>query len=350
MKKLLVLAALTVAATPALASKARVNALANSRQIVDVQTTFDKPHQLVGFGDLVTMEWGAGGETIAAAPHAEGGFFKKAGDYTYGAYLGRRSSEFALALVDAGVPTLLAEQNPINLYYATKTGEWTWGVDVKLSSGKKDSADAKSSSSGLALSAAFDVWELQLVQGLTGKSENATDTVESKGMTKVGVDYHIDDAMQAYFTYGMVKAEHTVGAATTTTTDLTAMELGFVNTVVKNDDANFFYGIAYNNTKKADVSDAMTLPVWMGIEANATSWMVMRASVKQSVLINETKDVTGGAGDGDKTDVDSIAFNAGAGLKLGKGMLDVSFGTANTGNFDYAAAGFLTSAAYTYNF
>lgn len=47
--------------------------------------------------------------------------------------------------------------------------------------------------------------------------------------------------------------------------------------------------------------------------------------------------------------------NAGAGLKLGKGMLDANFGTANKGQLNFgngSAAGqeFLTNVAYTYMF
>nr|CAE47738.1 major outer membrane protein [Bdellovibrio bacteriovorus] len=374
MKKLLVVAALTMAAAPAaMASKARVSALAGSRQVLDFQTAFDRPYQFMALGSQATIEWGAadtktaptgpGTGTFAAAnPHAEGGFLMKSDDMAYGAYLGRRSTAFndaVAAAVDSGITNLMTEQNPINLYYASKMGEWTWGVTVKYSNGKDEVADisgtglveAKASSMGLAVGASNGTFDVELVQGLTGKTERGDASVESKGMTQIGFGYHINENMEAYAQYGMVKADITDGnAANDFTYDRTGYAVGFVNTVSKTEDANFFYGIAYESGKIKDVAEQSMLPVWMGIEANATSWMVLRASVKQNILINETK--VSAANDA-KVDVDSIAFNAGLGFKLGKGMLDASFGTANQGHLSFSdgtADKFLSNVAYTYNF
>lgn len=372
MKKLLVVAALTMAAPAAMASKARVEALANSRNLVDFQTAFDRPYQFMALGSQATIEWGAAdtktaptgpstGAFAAADPHAEGGFLMKHDDYAYGVYLGRRSTAFNDALEFAGIANLMPEQNPINVFYASKMGEWTWGATVKYSNGKDEVAaldgvgtpiEAKSSSLGFAVGASNGTFDVELVQGLTGKSELGNDVVESKGMTQVGFGYHINENMEAYAQYGMVKADITDGG-TDSTYEKTGYSVGFVNTVSKTEDANFFYGIAYEAGKIEDTAEQSMLPVWMGIEANATSWMTLRASVKQNILINETK--VSAANDA-KVDVDSIAFNAGVGFKLGKGMLDASFATANQGHLSFgdnnATGGekFLSNVAYTYNF
>lgn len=346
MNKLIVIAALALAGSPALASKARVGALNNSRQLVDVQYTFERPYLLNNVGELATIEWGAKGD--AAAPHAEGGFLKKSDEAVYGLYFGRKSADFD-ALVGAGAAGLQEEQNPINLMYGTKMGDLSWGATLKYSNGKSDTNEAKVSTMGLAAGVTNGTWEAELVLGLTGKSEITGNSVESKGNTKIGFGYNISDMMHAYADYKMAKGDITT-AGTTTSLESTTMNVGFINTLVKNDDANFFYGVAYSSSTVKDVSEASSLPVWMGIEANATSWMVMRASVQQNVLINETtnKTVTPNV----KTDADSIVFNAGAGIKLGKGMLDVSFAQVDrdAGQFNYAKDGFLSTAAYTYNF
>lgn len=347
MNKLIVIAALALAGSPALASKARVSALNNSRQLVDVQYTFERPYLLTSVGELATIEWGATGD--AAARHAEGGFIKKSGDSVYGLYFGRKSAEFsgAVTAFNAVAPNdVLAEQNPISLLYASKMGDLTWGATLKYSNGSNEAAnDQKSSSAGISAGVTNGTWEAELVLGLVGKSEATNSTLESKGNTKIGFGYNLSDMMHVYADYRMVKFDATVGA-TSDTTEVTTMNVGFINTLVKNDDANFFYGVAYSSNSIKDDEEKSTLPVWMGIEANATSWMVMRASLQQSVLINTTNDKT--ASPNAKSNLDSIAFNAGAGLKLGKGMLDVNI--ASAGNFDYAAAGFLTNASYTYNF
>ncbi|MEN0057220.1 MAG: hypothetical protein AAGB31_00165 [Bdellovibrio sp.] len=366
MKKLLVVAALMAATPAAMASKARVAALADSRQIVDIQTAFDRPYQFMALGSLATIEWGdnyaawgAANATAQTLPaHAEGGFLMKHDDMAYGAYLGRRSGAFnnaVLAGISAGLNAdALLEQNPINVFYASKMGEWTWGVNVKYSNGKNDTVDAKSNSAGLSLGAAYGDWEFEIVQGLTAKSEYGANSVESKGMTEVGVGYKINENMEAYAQYGMVKADADIGGTSSTVLDATAYEVGFVNTFIKNDEANFFYGIAYNSNKIEDSSETTTLPVWMGVEANATSWMVFRASIKQSILLNSEKDISGGANDGDVEDVDSTTFAGGVGIKLGKGMLDATFGTGTAGHLSFSdgTAGnqFLSTVAYTYNF
>ncbi len=360
MKKLLVLAALTMAAAPAaMASKARVTALANSRQIVDIQTAFDRPYQFVALGDLATMEWGeTNGVTGTTTPHAEGGFLRKSGEYSYGMYLGRRADAFNQgvgAAVQAGRINAAAmrEQNPLNLFVASKSGDWTWGTTLKYSNGKDDANTAKSTSAGIALGAAMGAWEFDLAQGLVGKSEYGTQSVESKGSTSIGVDYKFDEAMLAYFKYGMTKADSNNGTNTVSALDAVSMEAGFVNTVAKTEESNFFYGVALNTTKIDKVSDTMTLPVWMGIETNAASWMVLRASVKQNVLINEEKDITGTATDGNKKDVDSVVVNAGLGLVFGKNLIDATFGTANKGHLSFSDGStdkFMANVAYTYNF
>lgn len=356
MKKLLVVAALTMAAAPAaMASKARVEALGNSRQIVDFQTAFDRPYEFLQVGELATIEWGTDGQG-AGDRHAEGGFLKKAGDSAYGLYFGRRSDEFGLAVRESATPAnYLLEQNALNLIYATKMGEMTIGGTLKYSAGKDETAaggtadDQKASSTGLALGVEFGAWEVELTQGLAAKTEKGDDKIESKSMTKLGVAYDLDETMKVYANYGMVKADETVAGTSSTIVDITRYSVGFVNTVVKNDDVNFFYGVALASETQKDVSETTALPVWMGIEANATSWMVFRASVAQNVVLNETKDKS--AANVGKSDLDSIDFAAGAGIKLGKGMLDVTFGTGvDKGQVDYATAGFLANAAYTYNF
>lgn len=377
MKKLVILVALTMAAPAAMASKARVEALNKSRQIVDIQNAFDRPYQFMQLGSQATFEWGGAGD--AAAIHAEGGFLNKSDDRAYGVYFGRRSDDFS-KVVDtvrtvggALAPTLadfMFEQNGLNVFYAANTGDWTWGVTAKYSNGKKEGADEyKSNSAGLALGATNGTWEVELVQGITGKSEMTATTVagtyevESKGLTKVGVGYNVNEAMQVYANYAMTKLEGSgtgAYAAGGPADDLNATvennrySVGLINTVVKDENINFFYGVAYQNEEQKGIDDnkKSMLPVWLGVEANATSWMVFRGSIQQNILINETEDTA--ATPKTKSDLDSIAFNAGVGIKLGNGMLDANFATAANGSLNFGRGGandkFLSNVAYTYNF
>lgn len=322
MKKLLVVAAAVMAAAPAaMASKARVQALNGSRQIVDIQNAFERPYQFMQLDSMATIEWGG---DATAANRAEGGFLMRSEEQAYGIYLGHRQAEMNTVLTSG---THLGEQNPISLFYATKMGEWTFGGSLNYSTGKDDAANQKVSAMSVSLGAAMGAWEMELTQGISGKSEDGATDRESKGLTKVGVTYKLNETMQVYGKYMMNKFD--VGAATTETTD---MSVGFVNTVAATEDANIFYGVAYNNTETKNATKGSYLPVWIGLEANANSWLVVRGSVQQNVLLNETTDVA--AGD-NKSDLESIVFNAGLGAKLGKGILDATVSTANQGNLGF---------------
>ncbi|WP_415062357.1 hypothetical protein [Bdellovibrio sp.] len=346
-----------MAAAPAMASKARVSALANSRQLVDVQYTFERPYLLHSVGELVTVEWGQSGDGAAKEPHAEGGLIKKHGESVYGIYFGRKSADFNTAVRTAsGAPlnfTVLEEQNPMNLFYGMKSGDLSWGATLKYSNGKDDSKKQKATSMGIAAGVTNGTWEAELVLGLAGKTEEeiagVTHTVESKGNTKLGFGYNLSDSMHAYADYKMSKIEGDTSAVAgvEATVEKTNLNVGFINTVAKNDDANVFYGVAYSMETIKDDSETTALPVWVGIEANATSWMVMRGSIKQNVLLNTTKDKTPG-GAGDATDLDSVVAAAGVGIKLNKGMLDATFTQAGAGTIN--SDQLLSNVSYTYNF
>lgn len=345
MNKLIVIAALALAGSPAFASKARVNALGNSRQLVDVQYTFERPYLLSSVGEMVTIEWGDKG---AANPHAEGGFIKKHGDSVYGLYLGKKG-----LLSGKTTANYLPEQNPINLMYGSKFNDLTWGVNLNYSNGKDEgvASSPKTSTTGLTAGVTNGTWEVELGTSLTGKAEDnttgANKTIEVKNAMNVGFGYNINEAMHAYATYATSKVETTGVAAAD---ENTKMQVGFINTVSKTEDANFFYGVAYSSDVTKDTTETTALPVWMGIESMATSWMTLRASVQQNILLNETTDKT--VTPNKKSDLDSIAFNAGAGFKLGKGMLDASFGTAKAGHLSFSdgTSQFLSQVSYSYMF
>ncbi|MFV8256556.1 hypothetical protein ACNQKP_02050 [Bdellovibrio bacteriovorus] len=345
MKKILVAAALTMAAAPAaMASKARVEALANSRHVLDFQTAFDRPYQFMALSEQATIEWGDKGE---GTPHAEGGFVKRHGDDSaFGAYFGRRSADFSEAITTAntlGAGTFLKEQNGLNVFYASKMGDWTWGATLKYSNGKDDANDQKVSSMGAAVAASNGTWDFELVQGFSGKSENANAEVESKGLTNLTVGYHMSPEMEVYANAKMSKVEGG-GALAAVEVETTSYKVGMVNTLVKSEEGNFFYGVELANTKVKDGDETMALPVYMGVEHNAASWLVLRTSVAQNVILNETK-----ADNGDKTDLDSTTVAAGAGLKFGKSMLDVTFKGVAGGAFD-TNNNMFSQVAYTYTF
>ena len=127
----------------------------------------------------------------------------------------------------------------------------------------------------------------------------------------------------------------------------------------KTDAADFFYGVNFDMTtlKNKNVAtgtaktEITSLPVFAGIEAEATSWMVLRASVTQNFILGTKKDEIGSTGDSDTISNNTVVA-AGAGLKFNKllvdGTLAKASGASATGALN--SNDLLANAAVTYTF
>ena len=103
---------------------------------------------------------------------------------------------------------------------------------------------------------------------------------------------------------------------------------------------------------------SVVLPVWFGIESQALPWMVLRGSIRQTVLFNQSKDDVGYAaglfqnGTGAPSDYvegpDSVHLAMGMGLQFGKVTIDGTLQTATTTFFDLS--NFLSQASLKYQF
>ena len=136
MKKLMLIAVVTIASVSAHASKARLAALQNAAHLSDIQDTVQaKPDQAVNY-EAATVEFGG----AAAGQEAEGGFIRKMGDAAFGLYLGRSSTTYLAATSavasaaganadeTAVYNSLFAQDNTLQLTYATKMGSMTDGA------------------------------------------------------------------------------------------------------------------------------------------------------------------------------------------------------------------------------
>ena len=120
-KALYIIAAISLAATSAMASKARQAALSNTTAITDIQSIFLNPADMHYVGDFATFEMGD--STIGGAPDAEGGFLHTMGDAKLGFYLGKTSTNVtglrSLANTDTGV-TYLSHENPFEVFFSER--------------------------------------------------------------------------------------------------------------------------------------------------------------------------------------------------------------------------------------
>lgn len=342
MKQLLVIA-VALASVNAFATRARVNALGNSPHLIDTQTVYGNPADMffVG-GDYVTIETG---KTAATGLNdgAEGMVVRSMGDAKMGLSLGHDSDVAVLqrSSVAALFPSKVnyLQQNPIELTYGMKTGDMAWaGTFVYSNYKSKVAPNEKEDSMGLRAGLRMGALDAKLGLGLANNYQNDTDG-KFKGTlsASVGVGYAMDNLyFHGFFRQAGWKVEAgsaAVGGAPEGS-EMAKVDYNKIEATVtsshKKDGSEFFYGAGLaNETTKNSVGDrkatALQLPVWMGLEVDAASWAVLRGSITQTVLINDSKTEAGGT---TATEFSPGANNTtvavGAGLKFNKITVDGS--------------------------
>lgn len=370
MKKVLLVAALTMMSAGAYASKARdaalgaaaaLPAVTGTQNAVDynmggvtlpdsVQRVFTNPAKMHNVGDLLTIEY-------ANATGTEGGIFRSDGDSKWGVYFGHKSA--VLAALQASLANSLTEQNPFEVFYGQKGDGMNWGASFLYSAAENKNAGTgavgnKVSSMGLRVGATTDMWEAYVQAGISGSTELGNGDKATADMAlRVGGQYNMDD-MTVFADVQTGGGKVTVANNDTKVTNQ-LMSVG-VESKVKGEGSHFFYGVKYVNFT-AKVGDngqatASRLPIYAGVEAEVASWLVARASISQSLLLNSTKmtDTTNTV----QTDVTGMNDNTvglGMGLKLGKAMVDGTLAAAgNGGTLSLGDANFMGMASLTYNF
>jgi hypothetical protein len=400
MKKLVLIAAVTIASASAFASKARVDALQNAAHMADTTDVLTKPDQAAVLPEFALVNFGATNAAGTAA-NAEGGFIRKMDGAAWGMYLGNRPGTnyrglFNTANKIQAATTLrfLQMENGLNVLYAGDAGDMKWGAGLYYSSSSKKGADTvnvlkdfKQEAASLYLSASSTAgWDAQLAVGLMGKATYSTlaasaNDFELKNNSTASLSGgYMMDTMYFYGSYGMsgAKVSQSVGAVK----DLadrkdSLLKVGVVNSH-KKDGTDFFYGVALQMETQKDetenakntlssigttASDRITkreetsLPAIIGVEHDAMSWLVIRGSVTQNVLYSQQKNASdlttadnGKSVDATNTVDANTTVAAGVGLKFNKFLLDGTLAQAsNTGAFG-SDANFLAKAALTYSF
>lgn len=357
-----------------MASKAKLTALGSAAHLVDAQTLFSNPGDIHYLGDFATIEFGDTTSTysltgVTRGPKAEGGFVKTMSFGKLGAYLGHRSdttTDFIDAInvstfaVGGASGTLLTEQNPLDIFWGTEIAGMKTGFDFHYSNSSYESGTApkttkKANTMGISGGVRNDIWNAYFRMGLSGKTEsdNAVlkPVLESKGLVKAGGGRWYN-TIYAFANYEWATGNFAKSVAPTST-DITKnqYEVGMVNNQ-KVDAGNFFYGVSYLSTEvksatstATTTTSATTIPMLVGLEIDANSWMKVRGSVKQSILIADRKNET--------TNINSSMYNdttisAGVGFVWNKLTMDATLAGSTTG--DVNGNTLLANSSLTYNF
>lgn len=349
-KQLVLVAGLAVLAAPAFASKARLAALGESTNgsfyINDNRNIFLNASEVLNHKDLVTYEWGTAQQTDQdGASNAEGGYFRAHGNMVYGVQFGRvlgfNDDASDLADVVAASDDALQATNALDLFVGGDAGI-KWGVQLTYASAKDDAfssttatgadEDAEASVMDLRVGVGQGQWAAYLAYGITGKSESdeLDSEINRKSPLEVGGSWKWD-AYTAFAQYSTVKYDVEFGA-TDESAEASSYQVGVGRQDKLNDKAVLFTKVSYTTTK-SDTEDlggsddeTKAIPVVVGLEYDAASWLTLRGSISQNVIINEEE--TGG----DKsTKQNTTDINTGASLKFGDLTVDGLIGTSGNG-------------------
>lgn len=353
MKQLLVIA-VALTAINAQASRARVAALGNSAHLVDTATVYTNPADMFRLGsDYVQLETGATGALAQTAQNAnaEGMIVRTMGDAKLGLSLGHQStnaSSWGLRALATVAALRTNQQNPIELSYGMVSGDIKWAGTLVYSNYNDKVAAVgvleKESSTGVRFGLVTGNWDGSLAIGLGSNAQlNTGNKFSGTTSFSLAAGYQMDSM---YFNGGITSAgakeETTAGAEANKIAD-TTINVGVVNSH-KKDGNELFYGVSLvQSSRKQDFTtastddvkrDSLTLPLTIGLEVEAASWLTFRGSVTQTTFINSLKQETSTTPATTTVNTDpganTTAVNLGAGLKFNKLTIDGTLGTATT--------------------
>lgn len=370
MKKISFIVALACLSTSAHATKARMIALGEdaadgSYYIQDDRNMFRNSAFLNDYANKSVLEWGnssgAAGTNLDTdgAPKAQGGFIKNGGAYNYGAYLGNESNTTQLLRMSAwgSGDTLSHADNVLDVFFGGGS-DMKWGANLAYSKNKTETSSTvknEDHSYGARLGVATDNMDAfaNIALGNNAKRTNGSNTFEYDG--KLG--YHVGGTyrMGAWSPFvswkngkwdvkqtGSATAEGTftelqVGAGHTHNLSSTTRVLTRVNYFKEAVELKYAAGTTEGKISK--------IPLVVGFEADATSWLTLRGSVGHNLIGNVEAKNLGSVPNATvravyaaryttteqkRTITNSTAVNAGASLTFGSLVVDGSIGANGT--------------------
>lgn len=335
-RNVLVIAGLAVLSTNAFASKARVQALGQdsvrgSEYIADSRNVFRNPAALNETKNYLVTEWGSTSDVDSdSAPRAEGGFFREMGAFNYGLYLGNEGSNNANRTGSA--TSFLPQDNALDLFLAGDMGV-KWGARLHYAGGKDEATttgvNKKNTAYGIGLGVVAGAIEGYANVDISDKSEGATlqnDEWKLKPSYLVGGSYTWTD-YTFFASYENTKADQRL-ANVNTTQKTSEIIVGAGRTMEINPTARVFGDLQLQmgsdtNITATGKTKRNFLPLTLGMEADATSWLTLRGSVSQNLILNETKNPAGKK----VSERNSTTVAAGGTLNFGKLKVDGLIGT-----------------------
>jgi hypothetical protein len=330
MKKSLVTLSVLAAASSALASQVRFDALQQARTTrQDFVEMFAQP----------SVMWSGEVKDQVLFENNSGGVIRTDGEMRYGFYVGREP-----ALISTPIwvtPTGLSNSTglPVNLFYGRETGSIKWALNAFVASSKAEKAAVDFDKSAYGIAAGIDggQWRVDAAIGLGINFNRKTPPVEEtkgKANNRIQAEYDLNENWRLWVDYTQAEVE----PAPNPTKKLTRTSVGGERRLGH----GFFYGIRYDMTtvETGSKTETKSLPLYLGAEADVNDWLILRGVYSKPL----TSSTTAGGNTSTNTFADVATVTGGAGLKLGSSLVDISTGVAS------GSGGFFTNVAYTYNF
>lgn len=379
MKKLVLAAALLGLGTQvAHATKARLIALGQDKDgslfLDDNRNVIRNTSYVYNYANMAYFDFGnnagAAGTGLDSdtAQKAEGGAYVKVGSLVYGVYLGNESdTAVLLKSLPRGAASAAMPQsdNVLELSVAGNAGV-NWGATVGFAPSKDETTTPNKENKSLyaRLGANKDNWEAYANVSISGESDNgANEKYDGGGAYDLGGSYKM--GMNTFYArYKTIEWDQIVSNVTSKG-DYKEMKIGAGHNHEISSSSRMIYQITYEsieaNVKYAagtTKGEYTQIPLVIGFEADATSWLTLRGSVSHNLIGNtEVKNISNvqnavnrqllagffksanAGADYKGTIQNSTNVNAGASLNFGNLTIDGVIGTGgNNGTATTTAA------------
>lgn len=416
---------LGLASQAAYATQARLIALGldeldneGSHYIQDSRNIFLNAANVNNYGDMVILELGQNGydpaTTTAAlpgttngqawvdqdtSPKAQGGFLKRVGKYVIGAYLGNESNTSAFLRVAStsnaaalNRQMLTSADNQLDLFVGSELSNGIkWGANLVYLNNENENIKQEEKAGSVRLGLIGQKWDVYLNASFMNTAESevtiavpAAQTAKHEFDGKLGIHVGGGHELGKGRVYGYFKTFSwdqkdgfdytgfpvgTVQAGKTGTNDgkFDTYMVGYGVSESVNTNGRLFTDV---HVKKTDIElklantvevNTLIIPVTLGYEHDATSWLTLRGSIVQNIW--GTKDnknfssanaIAGGLigqlynGEGKGSIQNTTRVQSGATLTFGNLNVDGLIGTSTAGNL--STDDFFSRAAITYKF
>ena len=338
------------------ATKSRLESLSQNKigsfYLNDQRNIFLNPAHLSYKPGYTVFEWGNNGDASNAdnmgSPKAEGGWFNRDEKSLYGIYLGNEDDRI-ISMRRLGNPDFLSPDNTIDIFYGQKSPGSSWGSSLHLSQNKSDTAGAiKKSETTMVLKGGFKDKKQQafahviFLDQAKGQGTSENDKYQGNIGFTLGGSYNFAKHYKVYGTLDSRSAKFTPDGADGVKLAQQIIQIGAVRSIKKKKEQPLQYFLDASLLRiSSEVGNATTtttlMPFIIGAESEVESWLKLRGSVSQAVLLNESKIEPGGGADSTTTsNPNTTNVSAGMSLVYNKVKIDGSFtttgGQLNAGN------------------